>query len=295
MTLQQAKDIALAARPGTVLEVEFQSDRNRWEVKILTSAGELWEVKIDGTTGAIVESEQKNRSREDRATDNLKKVGTTRVNISDAQLNQLIQAAAPGATPVKIEYEYEHGSLIAKVTVSDSAGLRTLRFDVWNGGTTVSPPPTVTPDPAPSSDISLSSAISAAVGATPGSVFLELELETEVGRSFYKIKTATGNPVRVRESIVDARTRRIWSTTLLPAAIQKVRDAARVLSRTGQLTVSPGQAEQNVLAQVPGATIVKMELEPEGSGLVYKIDAMVGTKTFLMQVNAINGFTSPRS
>ena len=59
VTLSKAIDTALAKVDGQALnaEVEVENGKAMIEVKILSN-GKIWEVEIDGTTGAIIEVEQ---------------------------------------------------------------------------------------------------------------------------------------------------------------------------------------------------------------------------------------------
>jgi uncharacterized membrane protein YkoI len=59
VTLSKAIEFALAKVDGQALnvEVELENGKPVIEVKIL-SDGKLWEVEIDGTTGAVLEVEQ---------------------------------------------------------------------------------------------------------------------------------------------------------------------------------------------------------------------------------------------
>lgn len=294
VTLTQAIALAVANRPGVVREVEFESGDNSWKVRILTTAGVLYEVEISAATGAVIGTRLKDRSLEDKAEDRLVHIGMGLANITDAQILALAATAAPGATPVKIEREFEHGRLIVKVVVQDAGGLRVLRFDSWNAGQPASPPVEDVVPGAPTASVSPAAAINAALAVIPGAFAVELELETEGGRAFYRVKTLTTAPLRLRETVVDAKTGVVRGTSLLPMSTGFLADAARINARRAGLAIGFAQAIQSVQTQIPDGTIVKIELEPEGSGLVYSVDARVGSRTFSMRVDGRTGFTSPR-
>lgn len=53
----RAAELAVAARPGTVLEVELSDEAGRvvWDVDVRSSDGRLWDVYVDAADGSIVE------------------------------------------------------------------------------------------------------------------------------------------------------------------------------------------------------------------------------------------------
>jgi uncharacterized membrane protein YkoI len=61
ITLEQAKEIALKAHPGEVVEVEYEIESNgdaSYEFDIMTDKGEI-KMEVDAATGKIVEDNQK--------------------------------------------------------------------------------------------------------------------------------------------------------------------------------------------------------------------------------------------
>jgi uncharacterized membrane protein YkoI len=61
ISLEQAKEIALKAHPGEVVEVEYEIESNgdaSYEFDILTDKGEI-KMEVDAATGKIVEDNQK--------------------------------------------------------------------------------------------------------------------------------------------------------------------------------------------------------------------------------------------
>jgi uncharacterized membrane protein YkoI len=61
LTLEQAKEIALKAHPGEVVEVEYEIESNgdaSYEFDIMTDKGEI-KMEVDAATGKIVEDNQK--------------------------------------------------------------------------------------------------------------------------------------------------------------------------------------------------------------------------------------------
>lgn len=61
LPLQTILEKAQAVRPGRVLEVEFDEEHGQYiyEVQILSSEGEVWEIEINAVTGKPVEMEKK--------------------------------------------------------------------------------------------------------------------------------------------------------------------------------------------------------------------------------------------
>lgn len=53
----RAAELAVAARPGTVLEVELSDEYGRvvWDVDVRSADGRLWDVYVDAADGSIVE------------------------------------------------------------------------------------------------------------------------------------------------------------------------------------------------------------------------------------------------
>lgn len=58
ISLEEAKQKALAAKPGTIKEVELEkrkmSDGWDYEVEIIDAQGQEWDVDIDAKTGAVL-------------------------------------------------------------------------------------------------------------------------------------------------------------------------------------------------------------------------------------------------
>lgn len=302
ITILQAIEIATAARPGLVIEADFESDDNQWKVKVLDTSVTpfvLYEVRIDAMTGDVVEIEIKPRSREDRARDRVTRIALARVNLSAAQLAGIV-AGLPldGARPSGLEFEFEDGRLIAMAEVSDDNAPRVIRIDASSGLPIDAAPQPAAPDPTPVGAITPASAVTLAEQATPGSIGIEVELELEAGRSFYKVLTATSPPTRIRETTVDARTGRVWGTTQIPASNQFLAQVNQILARRAGVSLTFAQAQTRALNLVGGASVnaivEKMELEPEDGSLTYDVDVRVGTETFELEVPATTGRASPR-
>jgi uncharacterized membrane protein YkoI len=284
-TLAQANQIALALYPnGKLIETEYDSDRNLWEVRLNTAMGEARKIKIDAATGAVLEDNADHRSSEDRAEDRLKLNGAGSASITLAQAMQFALAAAPGSTPVKAEWEFEHGVLIAKVIVQETAGLRTFLFNATTGAA-ITPTPPTPPVADPAAMLSVARASELAVIAVPGAVAIEAEYETQGGRPFYEVKVINTNPLRLRKVIIDGRTSAVWDITVLPMSTAFIARVQQILTRVPAITKTFRQAQNAALATLGDGQVRSIELEPEGSGLSYHIKVLIGEKTFELSVN----------
>lgn len=61
VSLEEAKKIALAKRPGEIIETEFSLENDgspSYEFDIRDAAGKEWEIEVDAVTGKILEEEQ---------------------------------------------------------------------------------------------------------------------------------------------------------------------------------------------------------------------------------------------
>lgn len=60
LPLEQVLEQAHQQRPGRVLETELEQERGRYiyEVEVLDENGEVWEMKFDAASGALLEQEQ---------------------------------------------------------------------------------------------------------------------------------------------------------------------------------------------------------------------------------------------
>ena len=61
LNIDQAMAIALADRPGKVIEAEIESDDGKtvWEIELVDNQNHIYEYDIDANNGAILESERK--------------------------------------------------------------------------------------------------------------------------------------------------------------------------------------------------------------------------------------------
>ena len=59
LPLAEILDIAHTTRPGRIIEVELERKRGRYiyEIELLDSDGQVWELKFDGASGALLEQE----------------------------------------------------------------------------------------------------------------------------------------------------------------------------------------------------------------------------------------------
>lgn len=295
ITLEQAiNQASLATTAGRVLEAEFESDEGKFEVKVINSEGGYVKYEYAAVGGTLLRSETDLKSRSDAAE---KRFINQLLNSAAITLPQAIasaRAAAAGATPIKAEWELEKALLVAKIVMQDATGLRTFYFDASTGGSTTPPPPT-NPAPLPDPLITIQAAITAALAATPGSTALEVEYEIEGGRPFYQVKSILNNPPRLFYSLVDARTGRVWLTNQIPWNSSFRQRILNVFNIINTATISFEAAIANARSSIGGGQITKIELRPNGSGrLVYRIDAIIDTRMFELQVDAGSGDVRPR-
>ncbi len=284
---------ALGRHPGaTILEVEFEADDQRWEVELVTANGTPRKLRIS-TAGVIISDDLRNSSKEDKADDRLKRNAQNGATVSLSQAAQIALGAAPGATVVKTEWAFERGVLVIRVDLVDAGGPRTILVNAQSGAIV---PPTIRPPapPEPPAQIGLGAAIASALAANPGTVAIEVEMEPEGGRQFYKVRTLSiGLPLRLRESLVDGKTGMVRSTALLPMSTDFLSKARQIRSRLGPGTITFAAAAQAAIAALGEGVVRSIELEPEDGGLEYDVDVQVGSKTFELEVNAQNGAVKP--
>lgn len=285
---------ALARYAGaSILEVEFEPGDNRWEVKLLTTNGTQRKLRIS-TAGVIISDDLRNSSKEDRAHDRLKLNSANGASITLAQAATIALNAAPGATVVKTEWEFEHGVLVIKVDLVDSGGPRTILVNAQTGAVVAPTPKPPTPADPPA-QTGLGSAITAALNANPGTIAINVEMEPEGGRQFYKVRTLSiALPLRLRESLVDGKTAQVRGTALLPMSTEFLNSARLIRNRIGPNTITFQTAAQNALNTLGDGVVKKIELEPEEGGLVYRIDVQVGEKVFELEANGQSGAVTPR-
>ncbi|WP_295539174.1 PepSY domain-containing protein [uncultured Thiohalocapsa sp.] len=61
LTLEEILPLLREARPGTLIELELEYEREHgtyvYEMEVLDADGRLWEVELDASTGALIEVE----------------------------------------------------------------------------------------------------------------------------------------------------------------------------------------------------------------------------------------------
>ena len=296
ITLDQAIAIAIAAYPGArIIETEFEASDHRWEIELITAAGVARKLRIATPGGAILSDDLHLRGREKACDDRLRLNGLPSATITLAQARVIATNAAPGSTAIKAEWEFEHGVLVAKVTVQDAVGVRVI---LVNGATGAIVTPTVvtgtTTQPVPVIDAA--GAVAAALASSPGAAVTSVEMEPKGGRQFYKVKTITlTTPLRLRELVVDGKTGVVWSSTLLPmsaAYLPTARDFVRLLPNA---TKTFANAQSIALATLQDGQIQSIELEPEqGTFLEYSVKVLVGVKTFELAIDSRTGAVKPK-
>jgi uncharacterized membrane protein YkoI len=118
VSLAQAVQAALTARPGLAVEAELEGEVEagkrevEYEVAVL-SEGVLYEVEVDAATGEVVEID-----REDDA-DDLRAAVQVRdaLGTGHMQLGDLVARAAGASDGTPVEAEFEDGSGAARVRV----------------------------------------------------------------------------------------------------------------------------------------------------------------------------------
>ncbi len=296
ITLDQAIAIAIGAYPGArIIETEFEASDHRWEIELITAAGVARKLRIATPGGAILSDDLHLRGREKKCDDRLRLHGLSAATITLAQSMIIATNSAAGSTAIKAEWEFEHGVLVAKVTVQDSVGVRVI---LVNGATGSIVTPTVvtgtTTPPAPVVDVA--GAVAAALANSPGAAVTTVEMELKGGRQFYKVKTITlATPLRLRELVVDGKTGVVWSSTLLPmsaAYLPTARDIVRLLPTAIKTFAN---AQSIALATLQDGQIQSIELEPEqGAFLEYGVKVLVGEKLFELVIDSRTGAVKPK-
>jgi uncharacterized membrane protein YkoI len=294
LTLEQAVQAALVAYPGAkILHTELEAFDARWEIKLVTAAGVVREFRIS-TGGVALSDDQPMRSREDAAEDRVTLNAVASATITLAQAKVLAAAATPGATAIKAEWEFEHGTLLAKVKLQDSIGFRTVFINATTGAV-VTPTPDAPPAAPPVPVLGGPSAAVIAVGANPGSTAIEIEMETKGGRQFYKVKTLSGaTPLRLREVVVDGKTGVVWSNTLLPMANAYLPTAQKINSLLPTVAQTMANAQTIALATLADGMVTQIEIEAKTTYLVYNVSVLVGQKTFVLVVDSRTGAVAPK-
>ncbi|MGJ5891318.1 hypothetical protein DF268_20135 [Streptomyces sp. V2] len=100
LTITQAIDAALKARPGTVLSADLDTDDDAargWEVEILTPDTKTYDIRIDPSTGKVLTSQlDRDTDPDDRRTPD----GLT--------ARQAAEAAAPKGTVTSVDFDEDH-------------------------------------------------------------------------------------------------------------------------------------------------------------------------------------------
>lgn len=108
VTLRQAVDAALAARPGDAIEAELEGEEEggrreiEWEVAILDAEGTLWDVSVDAATGQVVEVERADdRDDVEEAAEILEALGANHLRLADL----VDRAGTSHGTAVEAEFD----------------------------------------------------------------------------------------------------------------------------------------------------------------------------------------------
>lgn len=296
-TLQQILDAALARYPGaTVLEIEYDRDDAKWEVKLIVGSGATFtprELKY-AADGTLLSDEIRNRSRDDKAEDRLKSRGLSSASITLAQAATVALNANPGFTLVSSQWEREGSRVLAKITLADAVGQKVV-FVSTAGAITDAPVPTDTTTPPPATSFDLAAVITAAQGAVPGGIVAEIELELEAGRWIYEVKMAQNQPIRLTKVFIEARTARVLGTASITPGPSYLQKLTAIFANRSQITKTFGRAQTTALSTLGAGYVAGIELERKsGGGFEYRVKTMVDGKEFNVGVDANTLTVTPK-
>lgn len=273
----QSGILAIATLDPSALILEAKNEiRNGapiYKVVIADSAGALFEYKIS-PAGAIIELEPKAKDAEDVAVIAalIAKAGLLGINLSGAA--QQAEDANPGATLLDVEWEIEHARLVAQARLRLEGAEIKVRFDAITG----QPLTNTNPGPGGAGVIALGNALTAAAGAAPGLVALEVELEIEDAGPAFDIRMV--NPVTLSAQVVrvDATTGDVLRVTPITLSKRDRKEIKGEIARLAQLVVTFDAAAATVLPRPnpAGAYVRSVEVEVHKSRIGYSVEVMTG-------------------
>ncbi len=275
-TLQSAiLAIATLDPAALILEAknEIRDGAPIYKVVIADSAGALFEYKIS-PAGAIIELEPEAKDAEDAAVIAalIAKAGSLGINLSGAA--QQAADANPGATLLDVEWEIEHARLVVQVRLRLEGAEIKVRFDAITG----QPLTNTNPGPGGAGVIALGDALTAAAGAAPGLVALEVELETEDAGPAFDIRMV--NPVTFSAQVVrvDATTGDVLGVTPITLSKRDRKEIKAEIARLAQLVITFDAAAAAVLPSPnpAGAHVRSVEVEVHKGRIGYSVEVMTG-------------------
>ena len=304
---EKAKEIAVTkAGGGDVFSLEMDIDNGRMVYEgELVKDGVEYDFDIDALEGTVIKWEKDGVAEITTAPDGL---------ISQDKAKEIVLNKIPGATITKLELDEDNGVWVydgeaklgqtsydfeikaADGTVLEwkseskngtaSSGNTTSSGSSSSGatgssGTTTSKPSTSKPSTSkPSSStsaITKEQAKSLVLKKIPGATIVELSVDYDDGRKVYEgeaylnrseyefeIDASNGNFIKWKE--------------------EKHENAGNASS-----LISAEKAKSIVLAKVPGATVVDLELDEDDGGYYYEGEARKGSMEYEFVINAVNG------
>lgn len=310
MTLDEAKEIAKKHVPQTAEFVTSEDEDNKYEIMFHDNAAkEGYEVEVLKETKEVrkVETQLDNDS------------GSKEVKLTEADIEKIIKEKFNGADNVKVSlskdnglYEYEasfkgaefYGN--ADVHPVNGAILEsTLKF-----GTAVTiPTGDSNKDTAENGMISEEQAKEAAIKAAAGGFVKDIELEKENGKYVYDVELIKDN--REYDYYIDASTGEVTLEFEHDSYFDyddddkddwdedndgDGEDDDRDIASTGQTDslpendiISEAKVKEIVLAKVPGAKIVYINLDREDGVTAYEGKATQGEFEYEFEINAASG------
>ncbi len=204
-------------------------------------------------------------------------------NISAAQAKAIALKKVPGATVTSIELDNERGRAIYDIDLILNQYEYDLKLDATTGsGISVRKElRDNASNPATSNVISVAQAKSIALKKIPGATITKIELDYENGRAIYDIDLILNQ--YEYDLKLDAKTGSGISVK------KELRDGYQNVGSNPQSTgfISREQAKSAVLKKLPGATVVKVELDREDG--VYEIELRKGNVEYDAEINARTG------
>ena len=174
------------------------------------------------------------------------------------------------------EYDYDIDAVTGAILSSD----RELEnFQIWNNGTSR---PSGNGSNSSSGDyITAERAQQIALAETPsGSTVVKCQFDWDDGRAQYEVEIRNG--WTEYEFEIDAVTGAIRSA-------DRDVEGFTVPSTSGGATITADRAKQIALAEVPGGTVFKCQLDRDDGRLVYEVEVYSGTTEYDFEIDAYTG------
>ena len=311
MTLDEAKEIAKKHVPSTATFVTSEEEENKFEVMFHDDKNkEGFEVEINKETKKVkkVESQLDND------------LGSKKVKLSESQVKDIVKKAFEGITSISVNltkdnglYEYEvdfkSNNFYGNADVNPETGVileSTIKF-----GTAVTIP---TDDQNKADLITYKEAEKAAIKKAGGGFVKDIDLERKNGNYYYEIELVKDNVEY--DYLVDAKTAKVTlehkhdsyfdyddhdedfddddhinpGTTGSGTNTGGSSNAGNSGNASGSNgLISAEKAKSIVLAKIPGATIVKINLEKDDGIYIFEGEARLGNYEYDFEINASSG------